>query len=118
VAERPAGGRENRGGREERGKKELTCGAGLAARERGRAGCWASGKNLGQGKEKREGARGRERRTWASGGPRGERRGREARERERERGFGLGPLFSFLFFSSFLFLFYTQTTQTNPFEFK
>jgi hypothetical protein len=65
VAERPAGEGENRGGREERGKKELTCGAGLAARQGG------------------ELAAGLRERVWA----REKRRGKEPAE-ERE---GLGP---------------------------
>jgi hypothetical protein len=42
--------------------------------------------------------------------------GRGPAQGEREEEFGL--LSSFLSFSSFLFLFYTQTIQTNLFEFK
>jgi hypothetical protein len=68
---------------------------------------------------------------WAGRGPRGEGRGaglqergrpkREEGEKQAELRDGLGWVglpFSFLSFSSFLFLFYTQTIQTNLFEFK
>jgi hypothetical protein len=66
------------------------------------------GESLGQGKEKRKGAHGRERKTWAGCGPRGKRRG-GLREK---RGWTGGTLF--FSFS----LFQTQSIHTNLFEFK
>jgi hypothetical protein len=111
----PAG----RGRRRERGMVARGLGKiGLARPTRGkeREECWASWSARAREKEGEEGARKRERkmgRAWPTRG--GERKGaRGGGERE---SFGLP--FSFLSFSSFLFfLFYTQTIQTNLYEFK
>jgi hypothetical protein len=71
------------------------------------------GEGLGQGKEKRKGACGRERKTWAGCGPRGKRRGGP---REKRGWTGWALFFSFSLFHLNLF---TQIyLNSNKFEFK
>jgi hypothetical protein len=106
--------------RRRKGKgKELTGVGRWGRRVRGREGekarsSWGTGRagpGVAHAEERREGVGDG---PWARAGPCGE----EKREGKRRVGCWAGLLLSFLSFSSLLFPFYTQTIETNLFEFK